>query len=245
MPSDYEILFHRSFLNLEMAKAIWNEDYIYQDARAGRDRQRRCESDPVYAYHVQQGPHYPAKPPGDTPDKTYRALVCGNDGSLRPLVIITKRGLSGQNFPVAATQWERTNSVLCGPLKFYPVVNPMMEVTAHCANLWDSQLICPAGLSTPKGPISPEECIANEIPLYLWIQPFRAADDFGNLHWENQYPPSEEWTSFRGQYPGGIDVLVLPNGKVIGARGRPFSNNNGTTYGVMSPLDFWSPGSGL
>ena len=38
MPSDYEILFHRSFLNLEMAKAIWNEDYIYQNARGGRDR---------------------------------------------------------------------------------------------------------------------------------------------------------------------------------------------------------------
>jgi hypothetical protein len=252
MPSDYEILFHRSFLNLEMAKAIWNEDYIYQDARAGRDRQRRCETDPVYAYHVQQGPHYPAKPPGDTPDKTYFALVCANDGSLRPLVIITKRGLTGQNFPVAATQWERTNSVLCGAFKFYPIVNPMMEVTAHFANVWASQLIRPAGLSTPQGPISPEECIANGIPLYLWIKPFQRANDSLELYWDNMYPP-EGWESFDGpeyeyrgrSYRGGIDVLVLPNGKVIGARGKPFSNNNGTTYSVMSPLDFWSPGSGL
>jgi len=161
MPSDYEILFHRSFLNLEMAKAIWNEDYIYQNARGGRDRQRRCESDPVYAYHVEQGPHYPWEPPGEKPDKTYPALVYGNDGNLRPLVIITKRGLSGQNFPVAATQWERTNSMLCGAFKFYPVVNPMMEVTVHFANVWASQLIRPAGLSTPNGPNSPEECIAN------------------------------------------------------------------------------------
>jgi hypothetical protein len=265
MPSDYEILFHRSFLNLEMAKAIWNEDYIYQNARGGRDRQRRCESDPVYAYHVEQGPHYPAKPPGDTPDKTYAALVSGNDGNLRLLVIITKRGLSGQNFPLVATQWERTNSVLCGAFKFYPVLNAMMEVKAHCANIWASQLIRPAGLSTPNGPISPEECIANEIPLYLWIKPMFIGDSsmfigassnigapFENRHWENFAAP-KGWESFNGpeyehrgrSYRGGIDVLVLPNGKVIGAVGKPFSRNNGTTYSTMSPLDFWTPGSGL
>jgi hypothetical protein len=40
-------------------------------------------------------------------------------------------------------------------------------------------------------------------------------------------------------------VLVLPNGEVIGAKGKKFSSNNGTTYSVMSPLDFWAPGSGL
>jgi hypothetical protein len=252
MPSDYEILFHRSFLNLEMAKAIWNEDYIYQNSQnaLGRDRQRRCESDPVYAYHVEQGPHYPAKPPGDTPDKRYSALVSRREGSLAPLFIITKRGLSGQNFPVGATQWERTNSVLCGPFKFNPVVNEMMEVTAHCANVWDSQLIRPAGLSPPngptrpEGPITPQECIANEIPLYLWIKSIFIGDSFENQQWENFTAP-EGWVSFDGQYRGGIDVLVLPNGKVIGARGKPFSHNNGTTYAVMSPLDFWAPGSGL
>jgi hypothetical protein len=245
MPSDYEILFHRSFLGLVMAKAIWNEDYISQNARGGSDRQRRCESDPVYAYHVEQGPHYPAKPPGDTPDKTYSALQCRSDGSLAPLAIITKRGLTGQNFPVAATQWERTNSVLCGPFKFYPVVNAMMEVTAHCANVWTSQLIRPAGLSTPTGPISPEECIANEIPVYLWIKPIRIGASFEKQEWENFTAP-EGWESFEDQrWQGGIDVLVLPNGKVVGAKARLFSKNNGTTYSVMSPLDFWTPGSGL
>jgi hypothetical protein len=172
------------------------------------------------------------------------------------LVIITKRGLSGQNFPLVATQWERTNSVLCGAFKFYPVVNPMMEVTAHFANVWAAQLIRPAGLSTPKGPISPEECIANGIPLYLWVKPEFIGDSFEHQHWENATAP-EGWESFNGRYPtvdqysvngeygGGIDVLVLPNGKVIGAKGKPFSRNNGTTYSTMSPLDFWTPGSGL
>ena len=162
MPSDYEIGFHRGFLGLQMALSIWNEDASYQSARGGRDRQRKCESDPVYAYHVEQGPHYPAKPPGDTPDKRYSALVSRREGSLAPLFIITKRGLSGQNFPVGATQWERTNSVLCGPFAFNPVVNEMMEVTAHCGNVWDSQLIRPAGLSPPKGPTRPEGPITPE-----------------------------------------------------------------------------------
>jgi hypothetical protein len=229
-----------------MALSIWNDYYYFQDARGDRDRQRRCESDPVYAYHVRQGPHYPAKPPGDTPDKSYSALLCRSDGSLAPLVIITKRGLTGQNFFVAATQWERTNSVLCGPFKFYPVVNAMMEVTGHCANVWDSQLICPAGLSTPKGPISPEECIANEIPLYLWINEFsrQSSSKYGGEVSDNLNAPTG-WESFRDRYHGGIDVLVLPNGKVVGAKGKPYQSNNGTTYAVMSPLDFWAPGSGL
>jgi hypothetical protein len=240
MPSDDEILFHRSFLGLEMARAIWNEDYIYQNARGGRDQQRRCESDPVYAYHVEQGPHYPAKPPGDKPDKRYSALLCRSDGSLAPLVIITKRGLTGQNFPVAATQWELTNSVLCGPWKFNPIVNAMMEVTAHCANVWDSQLICPAGFSST----TPEECLANKVPLYLWIKEFSRPSSEGGEVWDDLNAPTG-WESFRDRYGGGIDVLVLPNGEVIGARGKPFQSNNGTTYAVMSPLDFWSPGSGL
>ncbi len=242
MPSDDEILFHRSFLGLEMARAIWNEDYINQNERGGRDRQKRCESDPVYAYHVRQGPHYPAKPPGDTPDKRYSALLCRSDGSLAPLVIITKRGLTGQNFPVAATQWELTNSVLCGPFKFNPIVNAMMEVTAHCANVWDSQLICPAGFSS----MPPEECLANMVPLYLWIKEFSTpSSEYGKV-WNNREAP-KGWESFggRGRYNGGIDVLVLPNGEVIAAKGKPYQSNNGTTYAVMSPLDFWSPGSGL
>jgi hypothetical protein len=122
----------------------------------------------------------------------------------------------------------------------------MMEVTGHCANVWDSQLICPAGLSTPKGPISPEECIANEIPLYLWIEEFsrQSSSKYGGEVSDNLNAPTG-WESFRGRYHGGIDVLVLPNGKVVGAKGKPYQSNNGTTYAVMSPLDFWAPGSGL
>ena len=170
MPSEQEIHFHRSFLGLRMALAIWNEDYNYQNTRGGPpDRQKRRESDPLYAYHVHQGPHYPSKPPGNTPDKRYNALLARTDGSLEPLVIITKRGLSGQNFSIAATQWELTNSVLCGSFKFAPVVNAMMEVTGHYANVMDTQLIFPAGISFT----SPEECITNEVPLYLWINEIR------------------------------------------------------------------------
>jgi hypothetical protein len=239
MPSEDEILFHRSFLGRTMALAIWNEDYTYQNTRGGPPgRQKKRESDPVYAYHVHQGPHYPAKPPGDGPDKRYNAFLARNDGSFEPLVIITKRGLTGQNFPIAATPWELKNSVLCGALKFTPVVNAMMEVTGHYANVQDTQLIRPAGISFTK----PEECIANEVQLYLWINEFKVEHRYGTA--VANRPAPEGWESFKN-YGGGIDVLVLPNGEVIGAKGRPFQSNNGTTYSVMSPLDFWSPGSRL
>jgi hypothetical protein len=239
MPSEDEILFHRSFLGRTMALAIWNEDYTYQNTRGGPPgRQKKRESDPVYAYHVHQGPHYPAKPPGDTPDKRYNAFLARSDGSFEPLVIITKRGLTGQNFPIAATPWELKNSVLCGALKFTPVVNAMMEVTGHYANVQDTQLIRPAGISFTK----PEECIANEVQLYLWINEFKVEHRYGTA--VANRPAPEGWESFKN-YGGGIDVLVLPNGEVIGAKGRPFQSNNGTTYSVMSPLDFWSPGSRL
>ena len=233
MPSEQEIQFHRSFLGLRMALAIWNEDYNYQNTRGGPpDRQKRRELDPLYAYHVHQGPHYPAKPPGETPDKKYNAFLARSDGSFEPLVITTKRGLTGQNFPIAATQWELTNSVLCGDLKFTPVVNAMMEVTGHYANVMDTQLIHPAGISFT----SPEECITNEVPLYLWINEIHKGDTVSNL------PAPEGWESFTS-YFGGIDVLVLPNGEVIGAKGKRYQSNNGSAYSVMSPLDFWAPGS--
>lgn len=216
-----------------MALAIWNEDHTHQNTRGGPpDRQKRRESDPVYAYHVHQGPHYPAKPPGDTPDKRYNAFLARSDGSFEPLVIITKRGLSGQNFSIAATQWELKNSVLCGASKFTPIVNAMMEVTGHFANVWDEQLIRPAGISFTK----PEECIANGVPVYLWLNEVRNGTSVRNLS------APEGWESFR-EYHGGIDVLVLPNGEVIGAKGNPFQSNNGSTYSVISPLDFWAPGS--
>ena len=240
MPSDYEMQFHRSFLGLKMALAIWNEDYTYQNTRGGPpDRQKRRESDPVYAYHVHQGPHYPAKPPGDTPDKRYNAFRSRSDGHFEPLVIITKRGLSGQDFRVAATQWELANSALCGAGRFTPIVNEMMGVTGHYANVVDTQLIRPAGISLT----SPEECIANQVPLYLWIKQFSREGREGEV-WDN-LPAPKGWESFRDHYGGGINVLVLPNGEVIGAKGKRFQSNNGTTYSVMSPLDFWAPGSRL
>lgn len=237
MPSEHEIQFHRSFLGLKLALAIWNEDYTYQNLRSGPpDRQRRRESDPVYAYHVQQGPHYPSKPPGDKPDKRYDAFLAKSDGSFESMVITTKRGLTGQNFPIAATPWELTNSVLCGSGgKFAPVVNEMMEVTGHYANIWDSQLLRPAGVNISD----PEECIAKGVPLYVWVQEIR----YGRNNITNSAAP-EGWVGFT-EYHGGIDVLTLPNGEVVGAKGKRYQSNNGSTYSVMSPLDFWAPGSRL
>ncbi len=235
MPSEFEIQFHRSFLGLKLALAIWNEDYTYQNTRGGPpDRQKRMESDPVYAYHVQKGPRYPAKPPGDKPDKRYSAFLARSDGSFEPLIITTKRGLSGQNFPIAATPWELTHSVLCGGGKFTPIVNAMMEVTGHFANVGQEQLIRPAGIDIKD----PAECIAKEVPLYLWIQEIHdtSRNSVTNL------PAPEGWEGFRNRH-GGIDVLVLPNGEVIAAKGIAFQGNNGSTYSVMSPLDFWAPGS--
>jgi hypothetical protein len=108
----------------------------------------------------------------------------------------------------------------------------MMEVTGHYANVRDTQLICPAGISFTN----PEECITNEVPLYLWIREIRNGTSVSDL------PAPEGWESFR-EYHGGINVLVLPNGEVIGAKGKPFQRINGSTYSVMSPLDFWAPGS--
>jgi hypothetical protein len=238
MPSDQEIHFHRSFLSLKMASAIWNEDYTNQGNRGGPpDRQKRIEADPVYAYHVQQGPHYPAKPPGDGPDKKYNAYVSRPDGSFEPLVIITKRGMSGQNFLSTATPWEIENSVLCGSgRKFSPVVNSMLELTGHYGRVLQEQVIYSAGIDFSK----PEDFMAHNVPLYLWIKEYYKDDTFaGNL------PPPEGWVSFKSYFNGGIDILALPNGEVIGAKGIPFQSNNGTTYSVMSPLDFWTPGSRL
>lgn len=246
MLSEHEIQFHRSFLGLKMALAIWNEDYTHQNTRGGPpDRQRRRESDPVYAYHVHTGPHWPSKPPGTGPDKKYNALLARTDGSFEPLVITTKRGMTGQNFAGAATPWELTNSVLCGGGKFNPIVNAMMEVTGHYANVWDTQLIRPAGISFTD----PAECLTNEVPLYLWIHEVRKENTawVGSNGSVYNLPAPEGWESFKSPpiWNGGIDVLVLLNGEVIGAAGKPFQSNNGHAPSVMSPLDFWAPGSRL
>jgi len=238
MPSEQEIQFHRGFLSLAMSLKIWNDDYNYQNTRGGPpDRQNKMDSDPVFAYHVRQGPHWPSKPPGDGPDRKYNALLARTDGSFEPLVIITKRGMEGQNFASVATMWEQFNSVLCPSLggRFNPVVNSMMEVTGHYGRVegvsgtknspFAYTLIHPKGISFKD----PAECITNAVPLYLWLTDKALPDG---------------WESFTN-YHGGIDVMVLTNGEVIGAYGHPFTRNNGTAISVMSPLDFWAPGSRL
>lgn len=239
MPSEQEIQFHRSFLSLHMSLAIWNEDYQYQNTPGGPpNRQRKIESDPVYAYHVHTGPHWPSKHPGDpaSPDRKYHALLARTDGRMEPLVIVTKRGMSGQKFANAATTWELTNSVLCGSGRFDPVVNSMMEVTGHYANVRDSHLIHPKGINFS----TPSEYITNEVPLFLWtFQWFNVS-----ISQVQDLNVPEGWERFT-QYHGGIDVLVLPNGEVIGAKGNLYSRNNGHAVSVMSPLDFWAPGSRL
>lgn len=246
MPSEYEIQFHRSFLSLKMALAIWNDYYRYQNSPGGRppDRERKIESDPVYAYHDFQGPHWPSKPPGDPAarDKKYNAMLARDDGSFESLVITTKRGLTGQNFASAATPWELTNSVLCTGGTFNPIVNAMMEVTGHYRNVNQQQLIHPKGINFSE----PSEYLANEVQLYYLPE----AHVTKNTAWAGSnatvrfHPAPEGWESFSG-YNGGIDILVLPNGEVIGANGHRFSSNNGHAVSVMSPLDFWAPGSRL
>lgn len=237
MSSEFEVKFHRSFLDLKLALAIWNEDYNYQNQRGGPpDRQKRRETDPVYDYHVRQGPHYPSKPPGTGSDEKYDAVLARADGTFDAITITTKRGLTGQKFIMESTFWELSNSVMCSARgQFIPIVNPMMEVTGHYAKIWDKQLLRPEGVEINN----PAECIAQGVPLYLWIWEYH----YGKNMRDNLQPP-EGWVGFKGWH-GGIHVVTLPNGEVIGAVGKEFASNNGTTYSVMSPLDFWAPGSRL
>jgi len=235
MPSEQEIQFHRSFLKLNLCLSIWNEDYRYQNTPGGPpDRQKKVDSDPVFAYHVHTGPHWPSKPPGDTPDRKYNALLARSDGGYEPLVIITKRGGEGQRFASAATPWELIHSVLCGG-KFTPVVNSMMEVTGHYALVPSEQLIHPEGINFGD----PSEYITNEVPLILWMGKWFDGKALRKV----DLPPG--WAHLRSYgklYFRGMYVLVLPNGEVIGVKGH-YDPNHGSTYSVISPLDFWAPGS--
>lgn len=246
MASDQEILFHRTFLSLDLALKIWNEDYNHQNSPGGKppNRQSKIDSDPLYAYHVQQGPPWPHKAPGDpaSSDKKYNALLARSNGSLESLVIVTKRGMSGQDFASVATPWEKSNSVMCGG-KFNPVVNEMMEVTGHSAKILDYQLIRPAGVFSYDSGGNPridiEDDIKNGVPLMLWLG--QMWDSGGGLR---GVPPSEGWETY-GKYSGGIDVAVLPNGEVRTAVGHLHTSNNGHAISTISPLDFWTPGQRL
>ncbi|MGD9590457.1 MAG: hypothetical protein AB7Q37_15310 [Pyrinomonadaceae bacterium] len=230
---------HRTFLSLPMCLAIYNEDERYQNHPGGPpNRKQKIMSDPLFKYHVQSCPRYPQRAPGLPVDRQYAALMVRNDGSLEPLVIIPKRD---QRFASVATQWERTNSVLCAGTAFNPVVNAWMEVTGHTANTSAFRLIHPEGIDFK----TIEEYIANDVELHLWnhhvFDP--SSNEFKNVG--VQLP--EGWVEFRktNTWEGGIDVMVLPNGKVVDAKGHKFAKNNGHAIPVMSPLDFWSPGTRL
>jgi len=235
MPTEQEIQFHRSFLSLHLCRTIYNEDERYQHSPGGvPGRQAKIESDPVFKYHVHSGPRYPQRSP-DAHQK-YGAILARTQGNFESFVIIPKRD---QRFATAATEWELGNSVLCTGTGFWPVVNSWMEVTGHHATVRQTQLIHPEGVEFTDV----ADYIANDVPLHVWdyqvYDPARnAIVDMSQV----SLPPG--WKTFNN-YFGGIDVIVLPNGQVIGAAGRRFQSNNGHAVSVMSPLDFWTPGSGM
>jgi hypothetical protein len=239
MPSEQEERHHRTFLSLPMCLTIYNEDERYQHNPGGvPDRQRKIESNPVFEYHVHSCPRYPQRAPGQPIDRQYDAWLARDDGSFAAFQIIPKRD---QRFASVATPWELKNSVLCGGWQFNPVVNSSMEVTGHYAHVEGEHLIHPKGIHLAD--IS--DYITNKIEIYLWdYQVFDAhGKRFLNAS-EFYLPPG--WETFAHlQYGAGVSVLVLPNGKIIGARGKVFKSNSGETISTVSPLDFWTPGQRL
>jgi hypothetical protein len=239
--------YHRTFLSLNVCRTIYNEDERYQNVPSGPpNRQKKIDSDPAFKNHVHSCPRYPQRAPGPPMDRQYDAFLARDIGVFEPIVIIPKRG---QQFNSVATSWERTNSELCAGNGFSPVVNSFMEVTAHCGNVPAESLIHPKGIYYTD--IS--DYIANGVDLYLIAQVFDAATGQFVKGSVNSYP--EGWEPFWSQdtypkptismpgYGGGIDVMVMPNGKVVSVKGRLFSRNNGQAIPTWSPLDFWTPGT--
>lgn len=240
MPSDQEKQYHRTFLSLHKCLTIYNEDERHQHNPGGvPNRQAKIESDPVFKYHVHSCPRYPQRAPGQPIDRQYSALLARDDGSFEPLEIIPKRG---QQFPSVAMEWELQNSVLCsGSGSFSPVVNSWMEVTGHFANVRPEHLIYPKKIYFEDI----ADYIKNEIPILLWnYQVYDASSNRLKNASHISLPP--EWVPFSETgYNGGVSVLLLPNGKVIGARGHRYQSNNGQAIPTVSPLDFWTPGQRL
>jgi hypothetical protein len=240
MPSDQEEKYHRAFLSLAMCRTIYNEDERHQYNPGGvPNREQKIKSDPLFAYHVHSCPRYPQRAPGQPTDRQYYALLARDNGSFDPLEIIPKRG---QRFESVATQWELTNSVLCSGWAFNPVVNSSMEVTGHSANVPAEHLIHPKGINFKDI----ADYIKYEIPIYLWGS--RVIDVSENRYKDTSSKIPPGWEPFSGSgngYNGGVSVLVLPNGKVIAARGHDFQSNNGHALPTVSPLDFWTPGHRL
>ncbi len=237
MPSEQEIQYHRTFLSYNTCRTIYNEDERHQYNPGGvPNRQQKIDSDPVFKYHVHSCPRYPQRAPGQPIDPQYNALLARDNGSFDPLVIMPKRG---QRFAYVATPWELQYSVLCGGSgKFNPVVNSWMEVTGHSAKVRDTQLIRPKGIDFAD--IS--DYIKNDIPIYLWMyQVFN--DKLNHLQDASLISLPPGWERVR-RYLGGVSVLVLPNGKVIGARGHPLGTD-GQAISVLSPVDFFTPGRRL
>ena len=90
---------------------------------------------------------------------------------------------------VAATQWELTNSVLCGAGKFTPVVNEMMEVTGHYANIEDTNSSVPQGSALPSPPRS-----ASRTRFHFTSGLREFTDDDNNS--VSNLPAPEGWESF-------------------------------------------------
>lgn len=222
MPSEQQIQYHRTFLSLDICRTIYNEDERYQHNPSGPPNRQSKESDPVFKYHVHSCPRYPQRAPGLPTDPQYNAFLARSEEVLEPLVIIPKRG---QNFGTVAQPWEITNSVLCGGWgRFSPIVNSRMEVTAHYANIDESELIHPKGINF------------KEISDYLVRD-----ENSIRLYFGSAMSIPQGWDIFY-EYNGGISVVVLPNGKVVRAQGHLFSGKNGQAISTWSPLDFWSPG---
>lgn len=223
MPSEQEIQYHRTFLSLHWCERVFNDSWRYQNDpdTLRRSQENLIGSNPVLKSHVHSCPKYPQTAPGLDPQaRPYQAQLTQDGKKFEPLKIIPKRG---QKFAYAATPWELAYSVLGPGSGFNPVVNPWMEVTGHYANVSGTDLIYPEKIHFENV----GDYLTNEVPIYV-----RTA------------APPDGWAQFT-QYKGGIDVLVLPNGTVIGAKGYPFGSNNGQAIPVMSPLDFWTPGAGL
>jgi hypothetical protein len=229
MPTESEFQYHRTFLSLPMCRTIYNEDERYQNKNhfpnGPPNREAKVKSDAVYAYHVHSCPRYPQRAPGLPVDRVYGALLARDNGTFDPLMIIPKRG---QDFSKVAELWERSNSMLCSEAgSFRPIVNSSMEVTGHYANRYSGSVVHPKGIQF--------DTLAEYIDKGVDIH-FKPP---GNI------PDGWQDISSSHDWQGGIDLYVLPNGKIVDGEGFRFASNNGHALPSWSPLDFFSPGRKL
>lgn len=229
MSTDQELQYQRTFLSLPICRTIYNEDDRYHNYPGGPpNRQRKIESDPVFKYHVHSCPRYPQRAPGSPVDRQYQALLAGDDGSLKPVVIIPKRG---QQFLRAATEFEREYSELCTGQSygFKPIVNSQMEVTGHYNTVNGEKLIGPKldnvhpDNTYPHNRGAPdtlfEAYLRNDIPVFFW----------GKV----KARPSS-WRAM-GYAVELFTILVLPNGDITTGW---YSRSTDGVESSWSPFDF-------